>query len=64
MYNRYKSKWWDWGRYFGPAVNENTVYEVVKSEGTPPLYAANNTAYVSTVYNTGNYSDCIRIIIL
>ena len=27
----------------GPAVNENTVYEVVKSEGAPPSYSANNT---------------------
>ena len=27
----------------GPAVNEDTVYEVVKSEGAPPSHSANNT---------------------
>ena len=43
MYNRYKSKWWDRSRYFGPAVNEDTVYEVVKYKGAPPLYSANST---------------------
>ena len=43
MYNRLRSKWWEWGRYFRPSVNEDTVYEV-NSERAPPFHSANNTA--------------------